>query len=167
VNTKGGYALEFTPRFGYDAIQTAIMLMEDDLGKLLADTAMGQAKRMNVSFDFATGVTLSLPPFPGSDLDELAESQGTPVRLPRELMSYFHLGDVMLDDESDLVTAGNDGVVGVMTGVGPTAAQATLQAYERVKKVRVPDLQYRMDIGERAKTEIPKLLKDVGDRSDD
>jgi phosphoribosylamine--glycine ligase len=161
VNTKGGYALEFTPRFGYDAIQTAIMLMHDDLGGILSDVARGQARRFNVSFDFATGVTLSLPPFPGSNLDELAEQCGTPVRFPPELYPFFHLGDVMLDDEGQLVTAGNDGVVGVMTATGATSVASTEEAYRRVEQVKVPDLQYRLDIGERARKEIPQLLRKV------
>jgi hypothetical protein len=39
-------------------------LLETEYGKVLADTARGQCKAWRVSFDFCTGVTLSVPPYP-------------------------------------------------------------------------------------------------------
>lgn len=163
INTKGGYALEFTPRFGYDAIQTAYELFNTELGRTLSDVARGQSRAFKVSFDYAIGVTMTVPPSPGDNLEELGESQGTPIRISDPLLPYFHLGDAMLDRDGTLVTAGNDGVAGVMTAVGPTVKDAKQLVYERVKQVKIPDVQYRLDIGERAIREVPQLLKEVSD----
>jgi phosphoribosylamine--glycine ligase len=163
INTKGGYALEFTPRFGYDAIQTMVELQQQDLGKLLSDVARGQARSWKVSFDFAIGVTMTIPPFPSDNLDEIAKSQGTPIRMADRLTRHFHLGDAMLDDDGELVTAGNDGVVGVMTAVAGTVAEARREVYQRVAGVQVPNVQYRLDIGERALREVPEILRGVAD----
>jgi phosphoribosylamine--glycine ligase len=163
INTKGGYALEFTPRFGYDAIQTMVELQKQDVGKMLSDVARGQVRAWHPSFEFAIGVTMTIPPFPNDNVDELAKSQGTPIRMPDALLKRFHLGDAMLNDEGELVTAGNDGVVGVMTAVSQTVTEARRVVYQRVREVKVPDVQYRLDIGERAVREIPELLRSVGD----
>ena len=162
VNTKGGYALEFTPRFGYDAIQAMTELLEMELGKMLADVAKGQARSWRPSFDFSTGVTMSVPPFPSNNEEEVANSYGIPVRLPDNLLPFFHLGDVQLNKSGDMVTSGNDGVVGVMTALASTITESRKLCYERVKKVKVPNIQYRLDIGERALREVPQLLKQVG-----
>ncbi len=163
VNTKGGFALEFTPRLGYDAIQTMVELLDMEIGRMFSDVARGQAKQFKVNFGFATGVTMTVPPHPGDNVEELAEEQGTPIRMPDNLMKHFHLGDVMLDGDGDLVTAGNDGIVGIMTAVGPTVTESRKVVYERVRKVLVPDVQYRLDIGERAIREVPELLRGVSD----
>lgn len=163
VNTKGGYALEFTPRFGYDAIQTMTELLEMELGKALSDCARRQAKSWRVSFDFAIGVTMSIPPFPNDNHEEIAKSYGEVIRMPDKCWQHFHLGDVQMDEEGEVISAGSDGVVGVMTAVAPSVVEARKLAYERVEKVTVPNVQYRLDIGERAVKEVPQLLREVRD----
>jgi phosphoribosylamine--glycine ligase len=166
VNTKGGYALEFTPRFGYDAVEAMIELLDMEWGKTLADCARGQANQWKVSFDYSVGVTMSVPPFPSHNEDETAKSYGEVVRMPKELWPHFYMGDVMLDEDGDVISAGNDGVVGVMTAVGSTVAAAQKLCYDRVKEVSVPNVQYRLDIGDRALKEIPQLLREVSSEKD-
>lgn len=160
VNTKGGYGLEFTPRFGYDAVQVMTELLDMELGKMLSDVARGQARAWRPSFDFGVGITTSVPPFPNDNEEELAKSYGIAVRVPD--WKHYHLGDVMMQD-GEVITAGNDGVVGVMTAVAPTVTEARKLAYERVGKLSVQNLQYRLDVGERAMREVPQILKEVGD----
>jgi hypothetical protein len=96
-------------------------LLETEWGKVLADTARGQCKAFKVSFDFCTGITLSVPPFP------YAES----------------------------------GYVRMVNGTGPTLASSRNNAYSLVKHVQLNNLQYRLDIGERAAHAIPQHLKEV------
>ena len=45
----------------------------------------------------------------------------------------------------------------VVTGTGKTVRQATTRAYDTVKEIKVPDMIYRDDIGEKLEEEIPKL----------
>ena len=47
----------------------------------------------------------------------------------------------------DLVTAGYHGWTMVVTGTGPTIATAQTSAYDLAKKVVIPNLRYRNDIG--------------------
>jgi phosphoribosylamine--glycine ligase len=59
-----------------------------------------------------------------------------------------HYGDVRLDGDC-LVTAGEIGYVLVVTGRGDTAQAARDSAYALAKKVVIPNMRYRTDIGER------------------
>lgn len=58
----------------------------------------------------------------------------------------LHYGEVRLDSEQ-LVTAGQIGYVMVVTGRGDTIADARERAYARAKKVVIPNVRYRIDIG--------------------
>lgn len=147
LNTRGGYGLEFTPRFGYDALVTAVELYEVELGKWLSDLARGQASPLRRRDEWAIGVTMSVPPFPVDDPRLIAKSAGALVEVPDE--EHFAEGDVALDEDGQLVTAGNDGVVGVMTAVAADLATAKRLVYERAKRAKIQDVQYRLDIGDR------------------
>src|SRR5690242_21436807 len=45
VNDEGVWGLEWTPRFGYDAMPTLIKMIQGGVGKFLSDVARGQADR--------------------------------------------------------------------------------------------------------------------------
>ena len=49
---------------------------------------------------------------------------------------------------SQLVTSGATGHVGVATGTGATVRQATTEVYRIARKVIIPNLRYRTDIGQ-------------------
>ena len=51
--------------------------------------------------------------------------------------------------DKELVTAGLYGWTAVVTGTGRTVAEAKDAAYERARKVRTPNIRYRLDIGEK------------------
>jgi hypothetical protein len=96
-------------------------LLETEWGKVLADTARGQMKAWKVSFDFCTGVTLSVPPFPYE----------------------------------------GKGFVEVVTATGPGLSESRRATYDLVKTRNIKDVQYRIDIGERAQRDIPQQLREV------
>jgi phosphoribosylamine--glycine ligase len=50
---------------------------------------------------------------------------------------------------AQLVTSGMLGYVGVATGTGSTVEAASANAYRLARKVIVPNLRYRNDIGQR------------------
>ena len=60
----------------------------------------------------------------------------------------IHFGEVGLE-ESQLVTAGYHGWTMVVTGTGTTIDEAQSEAYRRVRRVVIPDLRYRNDIGDK------------------
>ena len=66
-----------------------------------------------------------------------------------------------------LVTSGATGYIGVATGRGDTVEQATVDAYRIARHVVIPNLRYRLDIGERVKANDWQALRLMGWLSDD
>jgi phosphoribosylamine---glycine ligase len=146
VNEEGVYALEFTPRFGYDAFPTYLYgLYTGDFGNLLYTMATGDApKNMEVADRFAAGVRLSIPPWP---TEKFHAEEGIPIRgiTQDSLFTNFYPYDAMLQEDK-LFTSGGFGIVGVMNGWGDTIEEAFGDAYKRVKRAKITDLQYRLDL---------------------
>jgi phosphoribosylamine--glycine ligase len=90
-----------------------------------------------------------LTPFPYSR-KQVAEPVGLPVLLeatadPR----HHHLGEVGRDPSGQLVTSGLYGWTLVVTGDGATISEAKTEAYARAGRVVIPNVRYRLDIGDR------------------
>jgi phosphoribosylamine--glycine ligase len=151
VNERGIWPLEFTCRFGYPgfAILTPLQKVR------WADLFTAMISRSTSSFDagpgFCVGMVLTTPPFPyeRSQVDELV---GLPVMFEGVLSAddkrHVHYGEVGLDRGS-LATSGTSGWTMVVTGIGRTVSSARLNAIRLAKRVLVPNLRYRQDIGER------------------
>lgn len=140
VSKEGIYALEFTPRFGYDATPTLLFeLLDGDIGELLS------AKRGRLRTGFAAGVKLSIPPWPS---EEHHAEVGIPIRgINRSGDEHFYIYDVMEDYETKkLCSSGGYGILGVALGYGDNIGEAFANAYQFCKRLRVPNLQYRTDL---------------------
>jgi phosphoribosylamine--glycine ligase len=111
-------------------------------------------------------LVLTTPPFPYTR-KQVAEPVGLPVlfrgSLDEEDRRNLHYGEVGLS-AGELVTSGCYGWTMVVTGVGTSLARAKDKAYALAEKVVVPNLRYRLDIGDRliagewAKLETLELL---------
>ena len=66
----------------------------------------------------------------------------------------------MRDDT--LIAAGCVGYAMVVTGAGATPAEARERAYGTARKVIIPNVRYRLDIGERFLREDAALLRKWG-----
>lgn len=161
VNTKGGKGLEFTARLGYDAWQTQMGLLQMEVGRLLSDTARGTIRKMRTSTDFGIGVRLSVPPYPLENvMQELEKRHGQPVVIPPAVRADFHPFDLCVTS-SGMGMAGTDGWVGVMTHTSGNL-NGLSRVYDKIKQVKVDELQYRTDIlTYRATREIPQILSAV------
>lgn len=148
VNDEGIYALEFTPRFGYDAFPTYLYgLYTGEFGRLLWQMSEGDGpESMEVEQGFAAGVRLSIPPWPS---EKFNAEEGIPIRgiSQDSLFTTFYPYDVQLQDDR-LSTSGGAGIVGVMNGWGKTIEEAFGEAYRRIKRAKVTDGQYRTDLEE-------------------
>lgn len=153
INLKGGYGLEFTSRFGYDALWALSELLHGDVGKFLSDVARGQAKRMPLGRDFAFGLRTRVLPEPGG-----AVPRGVPVEGVKFGEPHTWLLDVMANAQGELVTAGVDGVIGVLTDHGRTIEEAQRRVFARVDELKVPNLLWRNDAGARARRQINEAL---------
>jgi phosphoribosylamine-glycine ligase len=148
VVTKEGevYALEFTPRFGYDAFPTYLYgLFEGDFGRLINESCRGDSVELPLKNGFAAGVRISVPPWPSEDFHA---KPGLPIRgLRKSDFERFYAYEVGLQEDSP-VTSGGWGIIGVAVGWGETIETAFEEAYKLCEKIRIPDKQYRTDFVE-------------------
>jgi phosphoribosylamine--glycine ligase len=156
VNADGVWPLEFTCRFGYPgfAILQALHRCDwADIFRLMLAPAGhqgGQRPSFATAGGYAVGVVLTVPPFPDRQ-GYPSLSKGLPVYLDAELTpadrAHLHLSEVALAADGRLITSGMVGYIMVVTGVGDDVPTARRDAYGRVRKVQVPNLRYRNDIG--------------------
>jgi phosphoribosylamine--glycine ligase len=149
VNERGIFPLELTCRFGYPGFAILDALHVGGWSAIF-ERLLGGAASIETHDGFAICVVLTVPTFPyyhGYD----ALSKGAPI-LYRDSMTQadreeLHFAEVAMDGEQ-LVTAGSVGYVMVVTGRGATVEAAREDAYARTRKVVIPNLRYRNDIGE-------------------
>lgn len=164
VNREGTWPLEFTCRFGYPGFAILGALHAQPWDVLLARLSAGRLERLETWDGHAVGVVLTVPPFPYPDgYDRL--SKGAPICFRDELTSeerqHVHEGEVGMM-AGQLVTAGQIGYVMVVTGRGASIAQARQAALATATKVIVPNVRYRMDIGERLERQDHATLVALG-----
>lgn len=151
VTKDGPYFLEFTARFGYNAVYAALQQLPE-FGNFLADMARGKIPKIKPSKDYSAAVRISIPPYP-QDVDA-GKTAGRPIKGIDSLKDIFLL-DAKYTDR--IVTAGVDGVVCEVTAIAPTLDELEKTVYDKVKKIRIPDMQYRSDGVQVAKERIEKL----------
>jgi phosphoribosylamine-glycine ligase len=142
------YGLEWTPRFGYLADSTIAAMYGTGYGELLQKTASGQVPEIKWEAPFGLSVTLSIPPYP------------TEIRIPKakdvmidgidpenlEQLTSTYLYDVMLSkDKKHLITSGNYGYICAPIGIGDSIEEADARCQSAIKKIQIPNMQYRTD----------------------
>jgi phosphoribosylamine-glycine ligase len=140
------YFLEFSPRFGYDALYCLLRLYKGPLTHFLMSGFQGE-----FADGFASSQRITIPPFPYSIpalLAGLAKDVSVQVNLDKP---DFFAEDVKLNQDGELVCGGADGILGVMTGTGATIGESVGRMYGNIKKMRVgASWHYRTDGGKRA-----------------
>jgi len=145
VNEDGVWGLEFTPRFGYDALPALLELVEGGIGPVIAAMA-----RLEFPSDLplanrkAAGLRVSIPPYPS---EHFHPDEGIPVRgLTREDRDHLYFFDVKLDDKNRLVSTSAFGAVVTVTGSGDGITDAFEGPLEIAKRAKIPQKQYRTDL---------------------
>lgn len=158
VVTKEGdiYALEFTPRFGYDAFPTFLYgLFDGNFGEFIRNSCRGEVGEFPLKNGFAAGVRISVPPWPSEDFHS---KSGLPIRgLRKSDLSRFYPYEVGLE-KGELVTSGGWGIIGIAVGYSEEGVEeAFVEAYKLCDRIRIPDKQYRIDLGEIFKKELRQI----------
>lgn len=97
---------------------------------------------------YSVGIVLTTPPFPYSR-EQVDATVGMPVLFDHAAdLLNFHYGEVSLNAVGEMVTSGLYGWTMVATGTGPTVATAKSNAYRHARQVAIPDVRYRLDIGD-------------------
>jgi phosphoribosylamine--glycine ligase len=160
------YALEFTPRPGYEGTSNLILLqaglgasISRCLGLEQGDLTDGAER----PWDFAAALRLWVPPYPFEPstrpllMDLYGEIEGVPVTKMPSVEEGFIPYDVMLNDDGDPVMSGTCGVVGVALGRGKTPEEAIETCRKVAGRLEVPNLSWRHDAGRRVSKELPRV----------
>lgn len=151
ITKEGPCFLEFTARFGYNAVYAALQQLPE-FGNYLADMAQGRIPKIKPSQDYSVAIRVSIPPYP-QDIDA-SKTAGRPISGIDSLKDVF-----LLDAKYDgrIVTAGVDGVIAEITGRGKTLEELDKEVYRKVDKIKIPDKQFRSDGIQVAKERIERL----------
>lgn len=154
------YALEWTPRFGYDASATLYNMYGGDFGTLLKRIAAGEIPEQNWRAEFGAAVRITIPPYPTEY--RAPKLKGIPIRGldpdDDDVLRSTYLYDVM-QEGSNLVCAGNSGFIccPITTGNVP---ELTLDRLEhQAEKLIIPDKQHRTDLKESIMKRYKELLR--------
>lgn len=155
----GPFGLEFTARFGYDAIQAYSRLINIPLTDFFE--GFRYMSKMPVDADRqALAIRLSLPPFPNE-----GEVPEVPIMNYRSHMDNVYLSDVYLDKEEGLLKcAGEDGYVMCVAVDGKSLSTLQRKAYSIIEEIEIPGKQYRNDIGDRVaadRKEVTRYIKSL------
>jgi len=163
VNKSGIYALEFTPRFGYDAFPTLLYSLCDfDFGNFIDDLTRGDSSGEHLFPGFAAGVRLSLPPWPS---EQFKHDGGVEIRgLDEASKEWFYPFGIQLI-EGELRSSHGVGILGVVNGRGDSIGEAFARAYDIVASVRAPDLQYRTDLAKVCLKDYRELQQILGEHN--
>jgi phosphoribosylamine--glycine ligase len=140
--------LEFNTRFGDPETQAILMRLENDLLDLFEASIDGTADRLTITLKpgAAACVIAASGGYPGK-YESGKPITGIPV--PSDALKVFHSGTALGSDGS-VVTAG--GRVLAVTAVAPTGLKDALAlAYEALEGISFEGLQFRRDIGWRAR----------------
>ena len=149
VNSNGIYPLEFTARFGYPTISIQQEGMLTPMGEFLYRLAEGSLTTFKTRSGFQVGVRIVVPPFPFTDPETFAKnSKDAMINFKKPGREGVHIEDVKTVNGEWVVT-GTSGVVLIVVGLGPTMKAAQRQAYSRIDNIMIPNMYYRMDIGDR------------------
>lgn len=147
------YFLEWTTRFGYSAIYALCEGLNMEVGKFISEMASGQMPKLRPSYDWLGAVRMTIPPFPNDDC--VHKSANKPIR-GIDSLDHVWLLDAKFESGS-LLSAGVDGVIAEVTGRAKTLNELEKDLYNRIDKLKIPDMQYRTDIIADAKKRLARL----------
>ena len=148
ITATGPKVLEFNVRFGDPECQALLVRFQDDLFDLMHATATGRLEEKEPAWDLraAACVVLAAGGYPG-DYDTGKRIEGLESLDCWRDGVVFHAGTTSHNGE--IVTSGGR-VLGV-TALGEDVEVAVAAAYEVVGRIHWDGMQYRRDIGHRAR----------------
>ena len=151
VNDQGIWPLELTCRFGYPGFAVLEPLQVTAWGDLLKAMTASRTSILDTRHGYSVGVVVTTPPFPYTR-KQVNEPIGLPVWIADTVdktdRANLHFGELGLC-EGRLVTSGLYGWSMVVTGTGSSVTEAKDAAYALLRRVAIPNMRYRLDIGDK------------------
>lgn len=151
LTIDSAYGLEWTPRFGYLADSTIAAMYGRDYGELLRRTATGKIPELKWKGIYGMSVTLSIPPYPTEIRIPKAKDvsiEGIDPEDIEQMCSVYMYDAKITKDKKSLITSGNYGFICAPIGIGDSIEEASLMCDKLLKKIQIPNMQYRTDITE-------------------
>ncbi|MCA9354886.1 MAG: hypothetical protein KC877_05180 [Candidatus Kaiserbacteria bacterium] len=174
VNAEGVWPLEATMRFGTPSTELQCELHESPWGDFMKAIADGQPYDLQYKTDYGIVVSVVIPPFPFAPEifgdSNIETCQGVSVffkdNFSKEDMEHVHFEEVSRtvsdDGQERYYLSGKHGYALYATGHGETVEEAQQKAYDIIKKIIIPEMFYRTDIGDKFVREDRQQLKDWG-----
>lgn len=170
INEGGIYPIEITARFGCPITYSQCAMHLSPWYEFLGAVADGRQYDLRHRDGYCIALTLALPPFPyeGALASEYS-SEGLELFFSEPLTEeelrnvHFEAIEKRIDggDERFFVTH-SIGYTVFVTGLGPTVAEAQANVYSLAKKVVIPKVFYRTDIGDAFKRSDKEALERWG-----
>ena len=154
---SGAFALEFTPRPGFDATSTLVPAFTG-YGEAVQKALSGE-KRLPLAphpWQFLTAVRVWIPPYPFESTSpkfnkELySQIEGVPIEGWDAENRNVILYDAMYKDDK-LMCAGTSGIPFIVLGTGRELDESVVRCYSHLKGLHVPNQGYRTDLAERVR----------------
>jgi phosphoribosylamine---glycine ligase len=166
VNEKGIFPLEATPRFGSPIIHLQCQLHKSPWFDFLKAIADGKSYNLKWRKGYGVVVMISTPPFPYTKKLKGVSSYHTDIHLDKSISpdlfaSKIHFEEVSFDIERNkYYVSDHRGYVMYVTSVSKTISKAAHDVYKIVRKIHIPKMFYRNDIGSKfEKEDILRLIK--------
>ena len=169
VNEDGAFPLEITARFGFPALQLQSEIHLSPWGEFLKAVADGKQYDLKYKEGYATAVLVAVPPFPYAVSSKRYSPVGLEVSfkdgMTNEDLEHVHFEDVSREKKGvkeKYYISSASGFVLHVTGLGESVEVARSKTYDLIKKVFIPKMFYRTDIGVKFMTEDHATLKAWG-----
>lgn len=155
VTEKGPLGLEWTARLGFDASNGLFHLIGPTLPEQLEAFAHGALPAWSIAPELALTLRFSIPPYPETNKREAKKLYGFP--LDKRILDLDYT-DVAIGDDGP-ICAGRDGLLGVATILGTDIGALRKEALEKVSRMKIPNVQYRVDPTHRFEKTMEGLSK--------
>ena len=162
VDKDNVWGLEFTARFGYDAIYIFMEMLKGKINDLLYSVATGVARKIEFRSNIGIGVLLAVPPYPDNDGNLKLYKDILIQGLNPQILKHFW-GDDIYKQGKDYLLSGNGGRIATITARGDEVSgysairDAKRRVYRTIDNIIIPDVMYRRDIGDRVQGDKEKL----------
>lgn len=172
VNSKGAFPLEATARFGSPAIHLHTEIHKSPWGEFLKAIADGKPYNLKWGKGFGIVIVVTVPtsqPFPFTKQERYISPKGINIYFDKSLKEdefrHIHFEDVSLkkiNGKDQYYISDDRGYVLYVTAIGKNVAEARNKASKLLKKIHIPKMFYRNDIGLKFINEDKKKLKKWG-----
>lgn len=168
VNETGAYPLEATARFGLPIIHLHSEIHNSPWGEFLKALAAGKKYELRWKKGYAVVILLATPPFPYGKDNNRDTLYGVNIyldKLTKEEKEHVFFEEISMRSSKDagqLYISDSDGEILYATGVGKTVKEAREKSLAIAKKIVIPKVFYRNDIGLKFEKEDYYKLKKWG-----